>query len=39
MLILRIGLIWGIASVLFTTLWTLIAPDDKAEPSTRALLD
>jgi hypothetical protein len=39
MLILRIGLIWGVASILFTTLWTLLAPGDKAEVSAAALLD
>jgi hypothetical protein len=39
MLILRIGLIWGVACFLFVTLWTLMAPDDKTEASTTALLD
>jgi hypothetical protein len=39
MLILRIGLIWGIACILFTMLWTFMAPDDKNDGSTAALLD
>jgi hypothetical protein len=39
MLLLRIGIIWGIACILFTMLWTFMAPDDHTDGPASALLD